>query len=78
MLLFSAPSQYLHALLRDLSLHPEKSVSELKHIKTVLRSSMSNERLSSLTLLHMHQGIPTDIEEVIDEFPDVILANSTF
>ena len=48
-------------MLRDLSVG-------LKHIKTVLRSSMSNERLSS-TLLHMHQDIlPIDIEEVIDEF----------
>ena len=27
-----------------------------------------NERLSSLTLLYMHQDIPVDIEEVIDEF----------
>ena len=46
----------------------ERSFSGLKHIKTVLRSSMSNEHLSSLTLLHMHQDIPIDIEEVIDEF----------
>ena len=46
----------------------ERSVSELKCIKTALRSSMSNECLSSLTLLHMHQDIPIDIEEIIDEF----------
>ena len=46
----------------------ERSFSGLKHIKTVLRSSMSNECLSILTLLHMHQDIPIDIEEVIDEF----------
>ena len=26
---------------------------------------MGNEHLSSLTLLHMHQDIPTDIEEVM-------------
>ena len=29
---------------------------------------MSNERLSSLTQLHMHQDIPIDTEEIIDEF----------
>ena len=46
----------------------ERSSSGLKRINTVLRSSMSNERLSSPTLLHMHQDIPIDIEEVIDEF----------
>ena len=43
----------------------ERSFSGLKRIKTVLRSSMSNERLSSLTLLHMRQDIPIYIEEVI-------------
>ena len=36
----------------------ERSFSGLKRIKTVLRSSMSNERLSSLTLLHIHPDIP--------------------
>ena len=46
----------------------ERSFSGLKHIKTLLRSSMSNECLSSLTLLHIHQNIPIYIEEVIDEF----------
>ena len=46
----------------------ERSFSGLKRIKTVLRSSMSNERLSCLTLLHTHQDIPIVIEEVIDEF----------
>ena len=46
----------------------ERSFSGLKRIKTGLRSSMGNERLSSLALLHMHQDIPVNIEEVIDEF----------
>ena len=43
----------------------ERSFSSLNVSKL---SSMSNERLSNLTLLHMHQAIPIDIEEVIDEF----------
>ena len=46
----------------------ERSFSGLKRIKTGLRSSMGNERLSSLALLHMHQDIPVNIEEIIDEF----------
>ncbi len=46
----------------------ERSFSGLKRIKTALRSSMSNERLSNLTLLHMHPDVPIDIEEVINEF----------
>ena len=46
----------------------ERSFSELKRIKTALRSTMSNERLSNLALLHLHQDIPIDIDEVIDEF----------
>ena len=46
----------------------ERSFSGLKRIKTVFRSSMGNERLSSLALLHIHQDIPVNVEEVIDEF----------
>ena len=46
----------------------ERSFSGLKCIKTGLRSSMGNERLSSLALLHMHQDIPVNVEEIIDEF----------
>ena len=46
----------------------ERSFSGLKRIKTALRSTISNERLSNLALLHLHQDIPIDIDEVIDEF----------
>ena len=46
----------------------ERSFSCLKRIKTTLRSSMGNERLSSLALLHTHRDIEIDIAEVIDEF----------
>ena len=46
----------------------ERSFSGLKRVKTALRSNMSNERLTSLTLLHIHQDIPIVPEEVIDEF----------
>ncbi len=44
----------------------ERSFSGLKRVKTNLQSAMFNERLSNLTLLHIHQDIPVNIEEVID------------
>lgn len=46
----------------------ERSFSALKRIKTSLRSTMGNERLTGLTLLHIHRDIDIDIQEVIDEF----------
>ena len=46
----------------------ERSFSALKQIKTSLRSSMGNERLTALTLLYIHRDVEIDIEEVIVEF----------
>ena len=46
----------------------ERSFSGLKRIKTALRWTMGNERLTSLALLHLHRDINIDIPEVIDEF----------
>ncbi len=46
----------------------ERSFSALKRVKTNIRSTMTNHRLTSLTLLHIHHDIPVDISEVIDEF----------
>ena len=43
----------------------ERSFSGLKHIKTDLCSSMTNEHHNSLSLLRMHA---IDIEKFIDEF----------
>lgn len=47
---------------------PERSFSGLKRIKTSIRSTMGNERLTSLSLLHCHRDIDINIEEVIDDF----------
>ena len=44
----------------------ERLFSGLKHMKSSLRSSMTNERLSSLALLHMHQDIPVNFKEIIE------------
>ena len=46
----------------------ERSFSGLKRIKTSIRSTMSNERLTSLALLHFHRDIDINIAEVIDKF----------
>ena len=61
----------LVTILRTLSViscSAERAFSGLKHSKTDLHSSMTNERLTSLSLLHMHADIVIDIEKVIDEF----------
>ena len=46
----------------------ERCFNGLKRIKSILRSSMTTERLSRLSLLHLHHDIPIDIEAAIDEF----------
>ena len=46
----------------------ERSHSGLKRIKTTLRSTMDNERLTGLALLHLHHKIPVDTTAVLDEF----------
>ena len=47
---------------------PERSFSGLKRIKTSIRSTMGNERLTSLSLLHFHRDIDINIEEVMNDF----------
>ena len=46
----------------------ERSFSSLKRSKTAFRSTMTNNRLIGLTLLHVHRDIPIDIEAAIDTF----------
>jgi hypothetical protein len=46
----------------------ERSFSGLKRIKTPFRSCMTTERLSGLSLLHIHRDIPVDVPQSIDEF----------
>jgi len=49
---------------------PEHSFSTLKRLKTYLRSSMGDERLTSLALIHVHaQTTPIEPgDEVVDKF----------
>ena len=46
----------------------ERSVSVLHRLKTYLRSTMGQERLSGLALMHIHYGMQIDFEEVINIF----------
>ena len=46
----------------------ERSFSGMKRLKTPLRSTMSDERLSSLAVLHVHKHKKVDADQVISEF----------
>ena len=46
----------------------ERSVSALRRTKTWLRTTMVNERLNGLTLMHIHDDIKIDVSEVINTF----------
>ena len=46
----------------------EHSISVLRRLKTYLRSSMGQERLSGLALMHIHYGMELDLDEIINIF----------
>ena len=46
----------------------ERSVSALRCLKTYMRSSMSQDRLTGLALLHVHYSMEIDINEVVNIF----------
>ena len=46
----------------------ERSFSSMKRLKTPLRSTMTDERLSSLAILHIHKHEDVDIDSVVTEF----------
>ena len=46
----------------------ERSFSGMKRLKTPLWSTMSDERLSSLAVLHVHKHKEVDVDQVISEF----------
>ncbi|XP_021354433.1 acetylcholine receptor subunit alpha-like [Mizuhopecten yessoensis] len=45
----------------------ERSFSSLRRVKTHLRRTMGQERLSSLSILHIHRDMPIDIDAAIEE-----------
>ena len=46
----------------------ERSISALRRMKTWLRSTMGQERLNGLALMHINSDITVNIEEGINEF----------
>ncbi len=46
----------------------ERTFSTLKRLKTHLRSTMGEQRLTGLALLHIHEDIAVDVNAVIDKF----------
>ena len=46
----------------------ERSHSSLKNIKSRLRCTMTNMRLTGLALLHIHRDIDVEPEEIVSEF----------
>lgn len=46
----------------------ERSISALRRLKSYLRSTMKQDRLNALALLHVHRGIHVSSEGIIDEF----------
>ena len=46
----------------------ERGASTLKRLRTYMRASMTEQRLTGLALLHIHYDIKVDLELVVDNF----------
>ena len=46
----------------------ERSISGIRRLKTFLRTSMGEERMNGLLLLHIHYDMKIDIESIVEEF----------
>ena len=49
----------------------ERSFSSVKRVKSRLRSTMTDERLSSIAILHIHKHKNVDIDRLVTEFARV-------
>ena len=64
----------ISTLLRILSTIPvtsceaERTFSGLRRIKQFLRTTMTEDRLSGLALLHIHRNISIDLDDAVDRF----------
>lgn len=47
---------------------PERTFSALNRLETWLRTTMTQERITGLAMLHIHKNIEVDIERVIDRY----------
>ena len=46
----------------------ERSFSVLRRLKTYVRSTMKNDRLSSLALMHIHRDFSVDLDKIMEKF----------
>ena len=64
----------ISTLLRIMSTIPvtsceaERTFSALRRLKPFLRTTMGENRLSSLTLLHVHGNIAIDLDDAVDRY----------
>ena len=56
----------------------ERSFSAMHRIKTYLPSTMKNERLSSIGILHIHRSKSVNIDGIIDKFVGAANRRLTF
>ena len=63
-----------HVLLKIAATHPvtscdcERSISKLRLVKSILRTSMREERLNGLALMYAHPDVNLNIDTLIDNF----------
>ena len=75
-LLHASPSMFpnIHCLLRIICTLPvtscecERSISVLRRLKSYLRSTMGQERLSGLALLHVNYSMELNLDDIISMF----------
>ena len=48
----------------------ERSVSTLRRLKTYLRNTMSQDRLTGLALMHVHRNLHVNIEDIMGAFAE--------
>jgi len=46
----------------------ERSFSAIRRVKSYLRSTIGDERLSNLSLIHVHRHVHVDLNVIIDDF----------
>ena len=56
------------AILPVTSCECERSVSTLRRLKTYMRTTMGNERMNGLALMHVHRDIKLNHDELLDSF----------
>ena len=49
----------------------ERSISALRNLKNYLRSTIGQERLNGLALMHVHCGMNPDLEKIVDMFANL-------